>query len=449
MNVTVENVGPCKRLLRVEEDEQKVAEAWETVTRDFVKHAELPGFRPGKAPREMVVKRFEKQISEETKDRLIREVYKTAVKQQKLEVINILEVETIQFERGKPFQVAYTVEVAPQFELPEYHQLQVSVSQETVEEADVDSALARLQEKEATFRKVERPVTATDIAIVNATGTVDGVPVSEKLGQDFKFLDSFERYWVSAERDLAPGFFNQLTGAVAGEKRVVTVHYPADYPDKPLANVAVVFNVEISEVREKVTPALDDAFAQRYEAVSMEALRKGVRRDLENELTYRRRKGVQSQVVSHLLKQVHFEVPESLVQQETRMLVYDYVANLQRQGVSPEVIEQHKEKIYHDARQTGIQRVRLDFLVEAIAKKENLQVSTEDLAQRLTYMAYQRNVPPNKFLEEVNKSGEIHAIRQQLLQEKVLDHLEKSAVVTEVPPSAPSPEAAPPSGGPS
>ena len=139
VNVTVENLAPCKKLVRVEVETQKVDEALDRVTKDFQREASLPGFRPGKAPREMVLRKYSKDIEEEAKRKLISEAYKQAVDEQKLDVVGYPDIEEIQFTRGQPLQFAATLETAPEFELPEYKGLPAKVEARSVTDADVES----------------------------------------------------------------------------------------------------------------------------------------------------------------------------------------------------------------------------------------------------------------------------------------------------------------------
>ena len=141
MNVTVENLAPCKKLMRVEVEAEKVDETFEAVTKDFQREANLPGFRPGKAPREMVLRKYEKDIEDEAKRKLISEAYRKAVEEQKLDVLGYPDIEEIQFSRGQPLQFAATIETAPEFELPEYKGLPVKREARTVTDADVERAL--------------------------------------------------------------------------------------------------------------------------------------------------------------------------------------------------------------------------------------------------------------------------------------------------------------------
>ena len=148
MNVTVENLAPCKKLMRVEVDAQAVDEAFASTTKDFQKQANLPGFRPGKAPVQLVLKKYEKDIQDEVKRKLISDSYRKAVEEKKIDVLGYPDIEEIQFARGQALQFAATIETEPEFPLPEYKGLPVTREAKTVTEADVERALNLLREQQ-------------------------------------------------------------------------------------------------------------------------------------------------------------------------------------------------------------------------------------------------------------------------------------------------------------
>src|SRR5436853_5347425 len=150
--------------MRVEVEPQKVDEAFEAVTKDFQRAASLPGFRPGKAPKDMVVRKYAKDIEDEVKKKLISDSYKKAIEEQKLDVLGYPDIEEIQFNRGQPLQFAATVETAPEFELPEYKGLQVQREAKAVTDEDLNRALDALREPQITFKTVERSAQEGDIA---------------------------------------------------------------------------------------------------------------------------------------------------------------------------------------------------------------------------------------------------------------------------------------------
>jgi len=436
VNVSVENLAPCKKLVRVEVETQKVDETFEAVTKDFQRQANLPGFRPGKAPREMVLRKFGKDIEQEVKGKVISDAYKKAVEEQKLDVLGQPDIEEIQFGRGKSLQFAATIETAPEFELPEYKGIPVKRETRTVTDEDMTRALEALRQPKTSFKTVDRPAQSADIVVVNYIGTVDGKPITE-IAPTAKGLTEQKGFWVEiGANSFIPGFSEQLLGAKPGDKRTVTVDYPADFVTPQLAGKKGVYEVEAVEVKERELPPLDDAFAKVYGAENLEKLREGVRRDLESELNYKQNRTIRNQLVGSLLNRINFELPESAVAAETRNVVYDLVQENAKRGVPRQVIEKEKEKIYTAATQNAREKVKVAFLFQKIAEKEDIKVSQEEIIQRISHLAGLYQIPADKFLKDLQKRNGLIEVYDQVMNEKVLEFLQQQAKIEDVPPGA-------------
>ncbi|MGO8766164.1 MAG: trigger factor [Limisphaerales bacterium] len=432
MNITVENLAPCKKLLRVEVDAKTVDETLDSVAKDFQKQASLPGFRPGKAPRGMVVKKYEAEIKGEAKRKLIGENYRKALEEKKFQVVGYPDIEEIQFSRGQNLLFAATIETAPEFQLPEYKGLPLKREDKSVTDADVDRALKLLAQQHVKFETVARELKLGDIAVVNYTGACDGKPITD-TAPTAKGLTGKTNFWLDIEPDaFIAGFAGQMTGAKAGEKRTVTVDFPADFVTKELQGKKGVFEVEILEVKEKIAPPVDDEFAKKYGAETLEKLRAGVRVDLENELKYSQARSLRGQVVRQLLERVSFDLPETAVAQETRNVVYDIVRENSQRGISREAIETKKDEIYATAAHSAKDRVKLAFLVQRIAEQEKISVSQEEILKRAQSMAAMYQISLDKFIKDLQKRNGVNELYDQILHEKVFEFLENNAKVETV-----------------
>jgi trigger factor len=419
----------------VEVEAQKVDETFEAVMKDFRREANLPGFRPGKAPKEMVLRKYDKDIQEETKRKLISEAYRKAVEEQKLDVLGQPDIEEIQFSRGQPLQFAATIETAPEFELPEYKGLPVKRELQSVTDADVERALTLLRERQVGYTKVERPIQSGDIAVVNYTGTCEGKPITE-LAPTARGLTEQKNFWVEViPNSFIPGFGDQLIGAKAGDKRTVVVDFPADFVTPQVAGKKGSYEVEVVEVKEKTLPALDDALAKAYGAENLEKLQAGVRKDLENELKFKQDRTVRNELIGALLNRVNFDLPETAVAQETRNVVYDLVQENTKRGIPREAIEQQKEQIFSAATRNAKDRVKVQFLLQKIAEKEDIKVAQEEIAQRVHHLAGMYQMPADKFLRDLQKRNGLIEIYDQIMNEKVVEFLQLNAKIEDVPPS--------------
>ncbi|HVU09566.1 MAG TPA: trigger factor [Verrucomicrobiae bacterium] len=433
MNISIENLAPCKKLLRVDVDAKTVDETFDAVTKDFQKQAALPGFRPGKAPRDLVVKKYEADIKDEAKRKLIGDNYRKALEEKKLNVIGYPDIEEIQFGRGQNLQFAATIETAPEFELPPYKGLPAQREIKSVTDADIERALKMLAQQHVKFETVARELKMGDVAVVNYTGMCDGKPITE-TAPTARGLTEKKNFWLDIEPNaFIAGFAEQMVGAKAGDKRTVNVDFPADFVTKELQGKKGVFEVEILEVKERILPAIDDAFAKKYDAEDLEKLREGVRRDLENELKYSQTKAVRAQIVSGLLGRVNFDLPETAVAQTTRNVVYDIVRENSQRGVPRELIEKQKDEIYSVAASSAKERVKLAFLVQRIAEQEKIAVSQEEVLQRANAMAAAYQIPLEKFIKDLQQRNGVNELYDQIAHEKVFAFLEQNAQIEEVP----------------
>lgn len=443
MNVTVENLASCRKLVRIEVDAQTVDAQFASITKEFQKQAALPGFRPGKAPVAMVLKKYEGDIAEEVKRKLISENYRKAVDEKKLDVVQSVDLKEGEFSRGKPFSFDATIEIAPEFELPEYKGLPAKREAQKVTPEDIEKALTVLREQRVDYKTADRPLANTDIAVVNYTGTCDGKPLTE-LAPTAKGLTEQKGYWIPADgTSFIPGFAAQLIGAKAGDKRTVTVDFPADFVTPQLQGKKGVYEVEVVEVKEKILPELNEEFAKSFGAESLEKLREGVAKDLENELTYKLDTSVRNQVIRALMDKVNFDLPESAVATETKNVVYDIVRENQKRGVGREIIEKEKDQIYAAAAQGAKERVKRAFLFRKIAEKEDIKVGNEEILRRVQTLAGVYQVEPKKFLQDLQKRNGLIEIYDQLASEKVVEFLQKNAQIEEVPAGSlnPAPQA--------
>lgn len=438
MNVTVENLAPCRRLVRVEVDAATVDGAFNQITSEFQRQTRFPGFRPGKAPKDLVSRTYSKQIEDETKRKLISDNYRKAIAEQKLQVVGTPDIEEIQFGRGQALQFAATVETVPEFEVPEYKGIPVQRENRSVTDEDVEKALEVLREQRAAYKDANRPAQLGDYIVVNYSGTSEGKPLTD-FAPTARGITQQTNFWLHITEPDAfiPGFTSQLAGAQPGEHRVVNVDFPADFVASQLAGKKGTYEVDIVHVKEKKVPELTDEFAKGYSAENLEKLKEGVRKDLQHELEFKQRRAMRNQLVRSLLERVQFDLPESVVMGETRNVIYDIVRENQERGVSKDAIDRQKDEIYNAANSSAKDRVRAAFILNRIADKEGIKVTHQEISERILLMAQQNHIKPEKFVKQLEERNGIAEIHEQILTAKVLDFLQLNARVEEVQPAPP------------
>mgnify|MGYP001497097983 FL=1 len=434
MEVTITDLSPCKKQLRIEIDAETVNAKFDSVAKDFRRHAHLPGFRPGKAPLANVMRSYGDKIGEEAKRTLMSDSYSKALKENGLRPVIMPEVEELQFGHGKPFQYLATLEVTPAFELPEYNGLEVDKERRTVTGADIDKALDTLREQRVSYTDVDRPAGEEDFIVVNFTGTIDGKPITD-LVKVARGLTEQKNYWLHKKQNpLIPGIVEELIGAGKGDKKTVTVTIPDEFIYEELVGKEAGYEIEIVQVKEKSLPELDGEFAKGFGAESMDKLREGVENDLKNELEYSQKKSIRNQCVDKLLDTVTCDLPETIVNETTRVAVHNIVQQNHQRGVGKEVIEENKDRIYANAKADAEVRVRANYILSRIAEKEGIKVTDQELSRQVAAIAAQQKVKPQKLAQQLKDNGGIYQVQEEILNAKVIDLLEEKAKVTEVDP---------------
>ena len=290
-----------------------------------------------------------------------------------------------------------------------------------------------LREQRTDYKDVTRPVAAGDIAVVNYTGTSDGKPITD-TAPTARGLTEQKAFWIRCEPgQFIPGFTEQLHGMNAGEKRTVNVDFPPDFVADQLVGKKGTYEVELVQVKERLLPEATDEFAKSFGAESLEKLRAGIKQDLEADRNEKAGRAVRDQLIGALLGKVQFDLPESIVLQATRNVVYNIVQENQQRGIPKEAIEAQKDAIFANANASAKDRVKAMFLLNRIAEKEGVKVEQEEILQRVQAMAQQYQMPIQKLIKQLEERNGVSEIHEQILVAKVLDFLQLHATVEDVP----------------
>ena len=434
MEVTITDLSPCKKQLRIELDVETVNAKFDAVAKDFRRHAHLPGFRQGKAPLANVMRSYGDKIGEEAKRTLMSDSYAKALKENELRPVIMPEVEELQFGHGKPFQYLATLEVTPAFEMPEYIGIEVEKERRSVNDADIAKALDTLREQRVSYTDMDRPVMEEDFIVVNFTGTIDDKPITDLI-KVARGLTEQKNFWLhKTQNPLIPGTVEALIGSSKGDKKTVTLTIPQDFVYEEIVGKEAKYEIEVVQVKEKSLPELDDKFAKGFGAESMEKLREGVENDLKNELEYSKKKSIRNQCVDKLLSDVTCDLPETIVNDATRAAVHNIVQQNHQRGVGKEIIEENKDKIYANAKTDAELRVKANYILSKIAEKEGIKVTDQELSRQIAAMAAQQKIKPQKLAQQLKDNGTIYQVQEEILNAKVIDLLEEKAKITEIDP---------------
>ncbi len=430
MNVTVKETGPCRKVLRVEVPVDQVTAEYGRVVEQFHKQARIKGFRPGKAPRQLVERQFAKEIHEEVKDRLIPRSYHAALKEKEIEALAVLNLDDVSFAPGQAMTFSVTLDVPPEFKLPDYNGIRIDGRKPEVKDEEVDEVIRNIREQYARYDDVDgRAVIRGDLVQVDYEGVCDGKPI-EDISPQTKGLGSRTDFWVMAdEQAFIPEFADGLIGTKIGDKKQIFVKFGAELKIPELAGREASYFVTVKGIREKILPELDAELLKSFQVETEQALRDRIRADLVRAAESREEDRRRSEIVKHLLEKTKIEVPESLLEEETRNIIQDIVRENTARGVQREMLEEKKDEIYQAANRNASDRVRIQFILDRIAQEEKIEVSDEDFAGHLRDMAARYGMPEPALRAELERREALDNIRREYRRSRTLGLLLERATI--------------------
>jgi trigger factor len=373
MNVTATPAPKSAVKLEVELPPERLTRAVDDAVRRLSRRTRVPGFRPGKAPRTVLERVLGPGVVlDEAVEHLVQDAYREALVEKGILPIANPDVDLLQAEEGKPLRFTATVPVRPEVQLGDYRNFNFRPEIETVDEPKVDNVIAELRDQNGTLAPVEeRGAGKGDYAVVAFEGTRGGAPFEGGSSERMPLILGDERF--------IPGFESNLEGLRVGESREFDVTFPEDYPESSLASQPVHFRVELKELREKVLPEADDAFAQSMgDFVDLTALRAEVRQRLGRNVLDKARHEFADKVIDYAVANATLELPDILVNQEVEVLHDEFRVSLARQGISEEaylkVVEKTAADLHADFKPRAEQRVKVLLVLTKIAEYEGIAV---------------------------------------------------------------------------
>lgn len=432
MKVEVEKKPDSTSTLQIELPADEVSKEWDAIAASFTRFAKIPGYRPGKAPRRVIEAKFRKEIQDELTKKLVSKSYHEAVEQKKLRVVSLANLEDVQFGADKSMRFRATVVTAPEFELPEYKNIPVQLSEPKVSEEEIDAALERLRDQSADFADVtERGLQMEDFAVIDFEGSIEGKPVSEIAPQASKSLHGGKKFWLRLAPDnFIPKFCEQMIGQKIGEERTIAVDFPADFLVPELAGKQASYKATVIEIKQKVLPTLDDNFAAKLiPEKKLSDLRHVIEHDLEHEKEHQLERAKEAQIVRYLHERVQFDLPPPLLRNETRRALGELVQTNRARGVSDEMLKGKEKELVDGAAGLAAHRLKTNFILQRIAEREKIEVSREDLEAQIREEALRYNLSVEKMRKELEEHDRINALAEQILLGKTLDFLKANVSV--------------------
>ncbi len=437
MKMEVTELGPMKRALKIEVPAEEVAQRFVKAYSELNRQVHIPGFRPGKAPLALLEKRYAKAVEEDVIRNLVPDFYDRAVRQAGISpvVVEIPPLERVKIKRDAPFTFTATVEIKPKIELRDYkapNPISLKPDKRTVTEEQLAKGMevlreqhARLEAPPAGYKAVEG-----DFVILSLEGFLNGqlLEGTKKAGHLHKV--------GSKGTVLGLEIDHHVLGKIEGETVEISQPYPASHPDTRVAGKTVTFSLMVNAVKVKNLPELDDEFAKDCGAYgSLTELKDKLRSEMEKALKREIEDTYKDTIVKRLVETHHFDLPETLVERELEAIIRQHMQQRQRRaggGEGAAVPEtEDLTKLRQQNRDEAARRVKVGLILEAIAEKENLTVTQEDLNNEIHRLATELKIAQADLVKMIQAGGQdsIEELRARILAEKSLDFVYRNAVI--------------------
>jgi trigger factor len=413
MKIELTDQSPVKKSLTVELDEEMVAKETESVLKSYAAKAQIPGFRPGKAPKSVIQSRFAKEIKEDVRERLVSRSFHEAAKEHDLKPLGNPSLEEISDDPGSPLRYKTSFEVLPEIDLKGHEGIDVRRPSVVVSDADVDKTLDELRESQAKLVTEEgRKAITGDVLVADVEGRPEE---GEAFNREAMMIEV-------GSTDNMPGFNEKLEGAEAGQELEFSIDFPKEHPIESQAGKAVAYKIKVHEVKRRVLPELDDEFAKDLgEFDDLDALKSRIREDLEARKKRDSEMAVRQGVLDKLLLENPIVLPEILVEEEIRQRLEEMVRRMMMQGMDPEQMNLDWKDLRQKQDEPARKSVHARLLLDALAEMEKLEITKDEIDDRLKRDAEAMGENHDKFRAQLEKRGGLEVLKNQMIREKSLD----------------------------
>jgi trigger factor len=436
MNYRVEDESAVKKKLIIEIPQADVGKELDGAYKELKKNAKVKGFRPGKAPRNVLERLYGKDVRADVSSRLVQEALIQALQESKLDVVGMPTLDPPELKTDEPYAFTAEVEIRPEIGSLDINgfKLQKTLYRPTAEELEAQIQLLRQNLAKMVPIEEARAAIEGDYALIDYEGFRDGQPFTEtQKTTDFslKIGDGL----------IHKDFDAQLIGMNPGDAKTFTIAFPADYFNDKLAGLEIEFQVNLKELRQQQLPEIDDAMAKRLgNFESLAALRQQIEENLSKGYTKRQEQELQEQVFTELLNQQTFEVPESMVAHELKGILAEAQQSFAYHNTSMEALGLTPEALEEKYRDTAIKQVRRHLLLGQIIKQENLALSDEDLEKGYQDMADSFNQPVDMIKQfYAQHPDRVDVFKHTLLEKQAINLIIEKSSIEEVEPELEKP----------
>ncbi len=434
MNIEHKDISPTRKVVLVHYSAEEVASEDARLLAEFTRQVKIPGFRSGKADPKMVRSRYAKEIKKELKQRLVQKSHQEGLSQIDFKIYRILEIETGSIEASAEATLQFTVDIIPQFDLPEYSNIPVTSASKIAGDEEVDQMINHILGQRAEFKPVEKIIEKGDYVRCGYTGKI-GSELIETIVPEEKLYGTQKSTWEEAGAEHTPGVSAVVEGLIGMEKggtKEVSIDFPKDFKVEALAGKSATYEISVEEVREKILPEMDEAFFQSMQVKDGAEFKAQIRQTIEQRKANEVANANRQQLIDHLIEFVKIPLPESGLDYEREAILKDFMQKNLQAGVEREDFEKNKEALHASATQMAESRLKSLIILDLIADKESISVEDEDLSRAIVQQASMQGQKPETFVKGLQKDrSKIDLLRRDIRIGKTLNFLLEKADISE------------------
>lgn len=422
----IEEINSVKKKLLFEIPWAEVKNELDSAYGAVGRAARIKGFRSGKIPRKLLEVHYKDQAEEQAISNLITKSYSDAIKKNDIMPVDHPIIDQKGIEANKDFSFTATIEIMPVVDPKDYTGLEVEKEEVNVDEGDIQERIEQLRRMYGTLEdiKEDREAVKGDYIMMDFEGKADGEALKEL---------ALKGYMVEIGSDtFFPGFEEQLLGVKKDESKEIKITLPNDFYLKNAAGKEVTFSVDVKAIKEKKLPELDDAFIENFEEYeSLEDLKAGIKKSLEDEKSDKAKSDVRNRIIDRLLENNEFEVPSSWVERQINSMVTNAKQRMMSGGISPDKAAEMTQDLHDKFKDQAARAVKTSFLLGKIAEKESIDVTDEDVENKLKGLAEELSRDYETLKKAYEDSGLKYRLKDELLEQNIFDFIEgKSNIKT-------------------
>ncbi|MDB4680228.1 MAG: trigger factor [Planctomycetaceae bacterium] len=430
LDVTIDQSGPCRKHVKVIVPRKDIDHHFEQTTEKFRGEADVPGFRPGMVPTQLIQKRFRKELGDQVKQDILLESLEQISEKHDLDPIDQpdLDLETLDLPEDGDFSFEFDVEVRPEFDLPDYSGLKLDRPSKEIDDAEIEKSLERYLSQYASFEDRDGAAEADDYVGLKLT--------AEHGGKTTREIDEFYirvKPTLRFEDAELEGFDKIIVGTAKGDKVSTSATISNESANIEMRGEEITLNLEVLEVKMMKLPELDSDFLERIEMESADDLREAIKDSLDRQLKHEQRQSARKQVLEQITASADWDLPEKLVLNQTDNALRREMLEMQQAGYTTQQVRSRENEMRQKAVSETRQALKEHFVLDKIAEAEEIEVTPSDIESEIFMMAMQSGENPRRVRARLQKSGMIDNLEAQIRERKAVDIVLDQAEFKDVP----------------